>query len=260
MNAVFRCLVLLFLICSAHAHFAMGQTIWTGPTIEFEKPDNADPTLEQNQDRITDNVWITRNAFQPIYNAVVENAPVAASPTDTEWAFLNLVGNPADPAELVAANFANLNFNTFTVALGSAIGNTVIDRPGVLHLITDDIYIDIVFRSWTNAMIGSGGGFRYERSTEPIAGTLPGDYNEDGTVNAADYTVWRDNLGAPAGTLANDVDGGDIGQPQLLTWQSNFGATAAAASTLRHTEVPEPTSAWLLIFVGCGFCRTRRPG
>ena len=33
---------------------------------------------------------------------------------------------------------------------------------------------------------------------------LPGDYNQDGIVNAADYTVWRDNLGSPD-SLPNDT-------------------------------------------------------
>ena len=33
----------------------------------------------------------------------------------------------------------------------------------MLHLITDDIYIDVSFISWTNG--GNGGGFSYERST-----------------------------------------------------------------------------------------------
>jgi T5SS/PEP-CTERM-associated repeat protein len=68
---------------------------------------------------------------------------------------------------------------------------------------------------------------------------LAGDYNEDGTVNAADYTVWRNNLGAPAGTLANDVDGGSIGQAQYDTWKTNFG-TMAGGGALASAEVPEP--------------------
>ena len=42
--------------------------------------------------------------------------------------------------------------------------------------------------------------------------SLIGDYNEDGTVDAADYTVWRDNIGTPAGTLPNDPDGDIFGE------------------------------------------------
>ena len=55
---------------------------------------------------------------------------------------------------------------------------------------------------------------------------VAGDYNNDGSVNAADYTRWRDNLDAAEGTLPNDTDGGIIGQAQYITWKENFGRVA----------------------------------
>ena len=58
---------------------------------------------------------------------------------------------------------------------------------------------------------------------------LDGDYNNDGVVDAADYTVWRDNLDAPAGTLLNDPIDGEIGQAQYDVWVANFGATLSMA-------------------------------
>lgn len=72
------------------------------------------------------------------------------------------------------------------------------------------------------------------------SGVLPGDYNSDNIVNIADYTVWRDNLGAPAGTLANDLHSTTIGAAQYQTWRLNFGASLPGA--LRTTTVPEPES------------------
>ena len=79
---------------------------------------------------------------------------------------------------------------------------------------------------------------------------LPGDYNNSGTVDAADYTLWRDNLGGVAGTLLNDVDGGAIGQPQYDTWKNNFGRMAGPDSgSLSITAVPEPATAMMLILV-----------
>lgn len=51
-----------------------------------------------------------------------------------------------------------------------------------------------------------------------VSTVLAGDYNEDGIVNMADYTVWRDNLGA-VGPLANDpygeANGGVVGVEQF---------------------------------------------
>jgi hypothetical protein len=38
-----------------------------------------------------------------------------------------------------------------------------------------------------------------------------------GLVDAADYVVWRNHLGAPAGALPNDVDGGPLGTAQYAT-------------------------------------------
>jgi len=75
---------------------------------------------------------------------------------------------------------------------------------------------------------------------------LAGDYNDDGIVDAGDYVLWRDNVGAPEGTLANDVDGGAIGNDQYTTWRANLGMTAPSA-TLISGAVPEPSTVVLLL-------------
>ena len=49
---------------------------------------------------------------------------------------------------------------------------------------------------------------------------------------AADYVAWRDNVGAPAGTLPNDAVGGIIGQGQYDNWKANFGNTLPEPATL----------------------------
>lgn len=74
--------------------------------------------------------------------------------------------------------------------------------------------------------------------------SLAGDYNDDGTVDAADYTVWRDNLGESAGTLPNDTDGGVIGTAQYATWKANFGSSSGSGEA---GAVPEPMSICLLL-------------
>jgi len=70
---------------------------------------------------------------------------------------------------------------------------------------------------------------------------VPGDYNGNSVVDTADYTAWRDNLGAPPGTLPNDVDGGPIGPAQYITWRTNFGIAAGRAAGL-NALVPEPAA------------------
>ncbi|QDT68868.1 hypothetical protein MalM25_17930 [Planctomycetes bacterium MalM25] len=68
---------------------------------------------------------------------------------------------------------------------------------------------------------------------------VDGDYNNDGVVDAADYTVWRDNVGEPEGTLPNDNEGGVIGVAQYNAWTTNYGATNAAPAA---AAVPEPAT------------------
>ena len=75
-----------------------------------------------------------------------------------------------------------------------------------------------------------------------------GDYNEDGIVDAADYTVWRDKLGQPAGTLPNDVDGGVIDIDQYNTWRTNYGS-GALLSPVGAVTTPEPSSVTLSAIV-----------
>ncbi len=130
---------------------------------------------------------------------------------------------------------------------------------------------------WTNKAqnVGSGPNNAYLDNLV-LFYTLPeglaGDYNDDGTVNIADYTVWRDHLGARAGTLPNDIDGGPIGEAQYLTWKAqfrvqpaSFSATGNAQPVAIRTTVPEPDSKWILIGwiailpLGRAFWRFRQP-
>jgi hypothetical protein len=74
---------------------------------------------------------------------------------------------------------------------------------------------------------------------------LAGDYNNDGAVDAADYTVWRDMLGQDGAALPADGDGnGAISQADYNMWRNNYGTTAPAAEA--GSVVPEPTAITLL--------------
>jgi len=116
--------------------------VWNGPMIAFTKPDLADWTLPVNQDRLTDNVWLTRRDIEPLFNIALEPYSVAGSPSDTEWAFGPT--QPSNPGPISASNHANLVFESFVSSLDQSIGRTIVAySPGVLHLISDDIYLDI---------------------------------------------------------------------------------------------------------------------
>jgi hypothetical protein len=104
-----------------------------------------------------------------LFNIVVEEfADAATSPFDTEWAFGPT--QPGNPGPITASNFANLVFAAFAPALDHTIGsNAVRYGPGVLHLISNDIYLDIQFTSWSPR---ERGGFSYIRST-PVEAPIP---------------------------------------------------------------------------------------
>jgi len=119
--------------------------------IAFTKADGADPTLEANQDRITDNVWITRgNGGGQIFNVKVsQSASKSNSPQDTEWA----IGDKADRESL-----------TFTPFRQAIKPQSIAGQDMVVHLITDDIYLNVRFTSWSS---GKRGGFSYVRDKVP---------------------------------------------------------------------------------------------
>lgn len=80
---------------------------------------------------------------------------------------------------------------------------------------------------------------------------LRGDYNYDGIVNAADYTVWRDTLGSQQ-ILADGADGsgnGTIDSADYSMWRSRFGQFVASSSSTA-TAIPEPSTLTLLVVVG----------
>jgi hypothetical protein len=171
------------------------QTIWTGPTTTFTKVNNADWTLEANQDRITSNVWLTRENNQGIFNIKIEGAGDACDsdvPGDTEWTYGT------------TANYSSLTYQTLGNLIGCNFSNIVDGQDMVVHLITDDIYIDIKFLSWTSG--GAGGGFSYERSTDQTLGTdnfelentiklFPNPSSEfiqvSGLTTKVDYTIYN---------------------------------------------------------------------
>ncbi len=88
---------------------------------------------------------------------------------------------------------------------------------------------------------------------------LAGDYNLDGSVDAADYTQWRDTRTqmVPMGTGADGSGNGVIDQADYEIWKMNFGAPApgggaafgAGGTPVGANPVPECASFSLLLGV-----------
>ena len=79
---------------------------------------------------------------------------------------------------------------------------------------------------------------------------VPGDYNQNGLVDAADYVVWRDSVGQIGAGLAADGNGDrQIDAADFNVWRSHFGATVVAATAITLAPVPEPATSLLLLTV-----------
>lgn len=90
-------------------------------------------------------------------------------------------------------------------------------------------------------------GLDDELPVGPPITILAGDFNDDGIVNAADYTLWRDNEGGPAGSLGiNDTVGGVIGAGQYDLWRDHYGETDIAMESAGLVAAPEPTACVLI--------------
>jgi hypothetical protein len=93
------------------------------------------------------------------------------------------------------------------------------------------------------------------RFTTPVAG-VQGDFNNNGTVDAADYVLWRNG-----GPLANEVtDAGIVSAADYNDWRARFGNIAGAGSGLQSGGVPEPASCVLMLLAGvlASFRRVQR--
>src|SRR5262249_13973616 len=68
---------------------------------------------------------------------------------------------------------------------------------------------------------------------------MAGDYNHNGIVDAADYTVWRDTLGSTTNLQADGDGSGVVDQDDYLIWKATFGNTAAgSAAGAKASSVP----------------------
>jgi hypothetical protein len=149
--------------------------------------------------------------------------------------------------QLDVGRFAFLGgtLQVFLVNLGGgafvpAVGNTF------TILTADDV-------NGTFDNLSAPSGFEWDLTYNPTSVVLSvtgigaaGDYNHDGTVNAADYTVWRNSLG----TSGPDADGnhnGMVDTGDYLVWKNAFGMGSGSGSAIMPGAVPEPTTLSLIL-------------
>ena len=90
----------------------------------------------------------------------------------------------------------------------------------------------------------NGGSLLTAPVTYVTGGGLPGDFNNSGKVDGADFLLWQRNFGQPGYDAAS-----------LATWKANFGSGAAVAAA---GPVPEPAAFALIAVAGAALAVSRR--
>ncbi|MEZ6098625.1 MAG: hypothetical protein R3E01_06605 [Pirellulaceae bacterium] len=165
---------------------------------------------------------ITVNVLEGLFNSNV-SSPIFGDSTDVN-----------DITDEIGQN-CTLNADPLFDRCGGAMASYVVDNNEVTLTIPMDFLlgegdgVEASFKGTFVATASLGGGV-----------DLLGDYNKNGVVDAADYTVWKDNFGS---TSALDADGngnGTVDAADYTIWKDNFGNIAGAAANV--ASVPEPSS------------------
>lgn len=85
---------------------------------------------------------------------------------------------------------------------------------------------------------------------------IRGDYNSDGVVDAADYTLWRDQRGTTG--LLRSADGdfnGVVNDADYAIWKTHYAASQSHANTA--VSVPEPAAAAVALLATACLIRRR---
>ncbi len=138
-----------------------------------------------------------------------------------------------------------------TISLVNLGGGTFTPSPGnTFWLITAT---DSIGGAFSQIVAPDGYNWKVNYNADGVGMSMqlvvgnPGDFNFDGTVDARDYVVWRNEA---------------LGPLNLAAWRSHFGTTYASGTGLANNNgIPEPATILLLLtatFSGLSCRRTRR--
>jgi hypothetical protein len=135
---------------------AHAQTLWTGPNINFTQ------TTHSSSDSdviVAGKVALSRGTSKWLFNTAADQTSAStSSPSDTMWAFGSI------------SDFSTLSYSTFASLRNGDLAGVILNKPMVVHLVNENIYLSLTFTAWGQH---GDGGFAYTRSTAPAAPPTP---------------------------------------------------------------------------------------
>ncbi len=131
-----------------------GVLSWERSEKFFTKNDSADWNLQENQLRLTPNIWITRKDNQGLFNIAQETGFEDPSPIGTIWAY----GLTHELSLDVYDSWADAISWNPPAQVGKELSMNIIDT---------DIFFDVVFNSWTQGANGGGFSLNYILAQAP---------------------------------------------------------------------------------------------
>lgn len=176
-----------------------------------------------------------------------------------EW-FFNLANNAGTPPN--GLDYQNGGFTVFGRVLGN--GMSVVDSIAALETVNAGGAFSNLPVNSLSKVLSQQNAFHDDvvNVTSVTVRNLPaGDYDFNGTVNAADYTVWKNSFGSTTNAAADGNGDGRVDAADYTIWRNTLGQTSGSGAW-EVVAVPEPaTLASTAIFVALlGVFRARRRG
>jgi autotransporter-associated beta strand protein len=197
--------------------------------------------------------------------ASIESLNVGGALTFAAGSILDFELATPGTSDLINATLANgLNIAGGTLNLTNAGGlaagtYTLIDYAGILTGTVDNILFGTVPGGFSYDLVDNGSVINLLVTT--AGPTNDADFNNDGTIDAADYAAWRKFNPRLTGATetTGDADGdGDNDDTDYAEWVENFGEASPGGGG--SGIVPEPSSIALFSFAVVLFCIRPRRG